>query len=66
MSNNCSALTATPDSWTPMDPLVFWALPRYHNLVFTRSLHASMGCCERTIARKLALIRTIWNKEDEQ
>jgi hypothetical protein len=25
-----------------------------------------LGCCKRTIARKLALIRTIWNKEDEQ
>jgi hypothetical protein len=25
-----------------------------------------LGCCTRTIARKLDLIRTIWDKEDAQ
>jgi DNA-directed RNA polymerase specialized sigma24 family protein len=25
-----------------------------------------LGCCTRTIARKLELIRTIWSKEDAQ
>jgi DNA-directed RNA polymerase specialized sigma24 family protein len=42
--------------------IAVWKWEEYSN----EEIASMLGCCKRTVARKLALIRTIWDKEDEQ
>jgi len=40
--------------------IAVWKWEGYSN----REIASMLGCCSRTIERKLDVIRTIWNEED--